>query len=64
MENLKVILITNLIAPYRIPFSNTISKESSFDFKVVVLSERERNREWSIFEGDIKFDYNILNGWH
>lgn len=64
MENLKVILITNIISPYRIPLFNAISKDANFDFKVVALAEIEKNREWQILKEKIKFDYQVLFGWH
>jgi glycosyltransferase involved in cell wall biosynthesis len=64
LENLKVILITNIISPYRIPLFNAISKDANFDFKVVALAEREKNREWQILKEKIKFDYQVLFGWH
>jgi glycosyltransferase involved in cell wall biosynthesis len=64
LENLKVILITNIISPYRIPLFNAISKDANFDFKVVALAEREKNREWQIIKEKIKFDYQVLFGWH
>jgi len=60
----KVILITNIISPYRIPLFNWISKNEDFDFKVVALAESEKNREWRIAKKDIEFDYQILPGWH
>lgn len=64
MKNIKVMLITNIISPYRIPIFNTISERGNFYFKVVALAEREKNREWKLSENKIKFDYQILPGWH
>ena len=64
MRNLKVILITNIISPYRIPLFNAISKDANFNFKVLALAEREKNREWQILKEKIKFDYQVLFGWH
>ena len=45
METNKVILLTNIIPPYRIPIFNYINQKGDFDFKVIVLAEKEQNRE-------------------
>ena len=60
----KVLLLTNIISPYRIPLFNAISERGNFYFKVVALAEREKNREWKLVKNEIKFDYQILSGWH
>ncbi len=64
MKNLKVMIITNMISPYRIPLFNAISEIGDFGFRVVALAEKEKNREWRINKDKIKFDYQILPGWH
>lgn len=67
MKNLqekRVLLMTNIIAPYRIPLFNAILERGNFYFKVVALAEREKNREWELSENKIKFNYQILYGWH
>lgn len=61
---MKVVLITNIISPYRIPLFNAISEKGNFCFKVIALAEREKNREWELSENKIKFDYQILPGWN
>jgi len=60
----KVLLLTNMISPYRIPIFNTISERGNFYFKVIALAEREKNREWKLSENKIKFNYQVLPGWH
>lgn len=60
----KVLLITHAIAPYRIPLFNSMHQIEDFDFKVITLVERERNREWKIAKDKIKFNHQVLPGWH
>lgn len=60
----RVVLITNIISPYRIPLYNYIYKKRDFDFKVIALAEKEENREWRLAKEKIEFDYQILPGWH
>ncbi len=64
MKNIKVMLITNIISPYRVPLFNSIAKKGIFNFKVVALAEKEENRKWEILKDKIKFDYRVLPGWH
>ena len=68
MKNLKkkkkALLLTNIISPNRISLFNAISKEGSFNLKILFMAEREKNREWGINEEKIKFDYQILDGYH
>lgn len=60
----KVILITNILSPYRIPLFNYINQKGDFNFKVIVLAEKEQNREWQLAKEKIKFNYEVLPGWH
>ncbi|XOA42573.1 MAG: glycosyltransferase family 4 protein [Candidatus Nealsonbacteria bacterium] len=60
----KVILITNIITPYRTPLYNYISQNNDFEFKVIALAEREKNRKWELQKDNIKFGYQVLSGWH
>lgn len=64
MKKVKVMLITNIISPYRIPLFNQISRYESLEFKVISLAEKESNRSWKINKKLIEFDYQILSGWH
>lgn len=61
MKTLKVMIITNMISPYRIPLFNAISEQVYF--KVVFLAEKEKNRKWQIFKDKIRFNYQVLPGW-
>ncbi len=64
MKETKVLFITNIISPYRIPLWNYLHQVADFDFKVVALAEKEANREWRVAKEQIKFDYQILPGFH
>ena len=64
MKKLKVLLITNIIPPYRIHLYNYIYQMKHFDFELIALAEREANREWQIPKNQIEFDYKVLLGFH
>lgn len=64
MKKLKVLLVTNIIPPYRIPLYKYIYQEENFDFKLIALAEKEENREWQIAKDQIKLNYMVLPGIH
>jgi len=64
MKKLKVLFVTNIISPYRIPLFNYLRGQDYYSFKVIALAEREENREWRLAKKQIKFDYKILLGFH
>ena len=59
-----VLIITNIISPYRIPLFNYISLQKDIKLKVIALAKLEDNRNWEVKKDYIKFDYEILPGWH
>jgi len=63
----KVILLTNILSPYRVPLFNTLGwflRERGYDFKVVFLAERESNRQWKVRKEELKIEHVVLQGWH
>jgi hypothetical protein len=48
MKKLKVLLVTNIIPPYRIPLYKYIYQREDFDLKLIALAESAANREWEI----------------
>ena len=60
----KIVIVTNIISPYRIPLFNRLHESDDLQLKVVALAEKEENREWQIAKKQIKFDYVVLLGFH
>lgn len=60
----KALILTNMIAPYRVPLFNTIFDRENIDLKVIALVEKEKNRKWNFLKEKIKFNYEILTGLH
>jgi len=56
----RLILITNIIAPYRIPVFNYLTMSNDVNLKVIFLSETEGNKRWKSYKNEINFDYKIL----
>lgn len=62
-----VILLTNILAPYRIPLFNILGdmlKKENIEFKVMFMAESESNRQWRIYKDDLKVDFKVLPGIH
>jgi len=60
----KVLLITNIPTPYRIPLFNELSRqltERNIDFKVIFGGLSYPRRKWKIDMSDCKFSYEVLN---
>ncbi len=54
----KVIVITDIMAPYRIPVFNEIAKDSRLDFKVIFLARMAGERKWNINTKEIFFSFD------
>src|SRR5579864_9354072 len=60
----RLVVITEIIAPYRIPVFNVLAKLSDVDLHVIFLSETDTSlRQWSIYKNEIQFSYEVLPAW-
>jgi 1,2-diacylglycerol 3-alpha-glucosyltransferase len=60
----KLVIITEIIAPYRIPVFNALAKRSELDFHVIFLSENDPSlRQWWVYKEEIEFKYDVLPSW-
>lgn len=60
----KVLIVTNIPTPYRIPLFNELKKqlqEKNIGFKVIFGGNTYSRRKWKIDLGQCHFDYSILN---
>ncbi len=58
----KVILLTEIISPYRIPVFNEIAKRLTGQFMVLFMGKSEKRRYWKIYTEKIRFCYCVLPG--
>jgi len=57
----RLTLITEIIAPYRIPVFNALATRDDLDLHVIFLSETDPNlRQWLIYKNEIRFSYEVL----
>jgi glycosyltransferase involved in cell wall biosynthesis len=60
----RVVIITEIIAPYRIPVFNALARQDSIHLHVIFLSRTDASmRQWRVYEDEIKFSYEVLRSW-
>lgn len=58
----KLVILTEIIAPYRIPVFNALARRPEIDLHVIFLSENDPTlREWRIYKDEIKFQHEVLS---
>ncbi|HET9407730.1 MAG TPA: glycosyltransferase family 4 protein [Candidatus Sulfotelmatobacter sp.] len=60
----RVVIMTEIIAPYRIPVFNALADSDEIDPHVVFLSETDSSlRQWRVYKEEIRFSYEVLPSW-
>ncbi len=60
----KIVIVTEIIAPYRIPIFNALARRPEINLHVVFLSENDPTlRQWRVYKDEIRFDYEVLPSW-
>lgn len=57
--DIKVVIIHNIIAPYKVALFNELSKLIP-NMEVIFIAEREKRRDWNIDYTKIKFSHTVL----
>lgn len=60
----RVMVLTNILSPYRVPLFEAIASEPGIELEVVLLAENEANRKWRVGTGGRAFRSNVLQGVH
>jgi len=56
-----MVVLTEIIAPYRIPVFNVLAKREGIDLHVIFLAETDpTQRQWRVHKEDILFSYEVL----
>jgi len=57
----RLVIITEIIAPYRIPVFNVLGARDDIDLHVIFLSETDAGlRQWLVYKNEIRFSYEVL----
>ncbi|MFZ0319350.1 MAG: glycosyltransferase family 4 protein [Candidatus Sulfotelmatobacter sp.] len=60
----KLVIVTEIIAPYRIPVLNALAERRELEVEVIFLSENDPTlRQWKVYKDEIKFHYHVLPSW-
>ncbi len=60
----RLVLLTEIIAPYRIPVLNALAGSEKLDLHVIFLAETdETSRQWRVYKDEIRFSYQVLPAW-
>jgi glycosyltransferase involved in cell wall biosynthesis len=60
----RIVIITEIIAPYRIPVFNALARHTDIQLHVVFLSRTDASmRQWKVYEDEIQFSYEVLPSW-
>ena len=61
---IRVVIITEIISPYRIPLFNALARRPEADLHVVFLGETDPElREWRVYKDEIRFSFQVLSSW-
>lgn len=60
----RVVIVTEIIAPYRIPVFNALAQRPEIDLHVIFLAETDPTlRQWKVYSDEIRFSYEVLASW-
>lgn len=60
----RLVVLTEIIAPYRIPVFNALATLDEIDLHVIFLSETDPfTRQWRVYEQEMQFSYEVLPSW-
>lgn len=60
----KLVIITEIIAPYRLPVFNALAQRNELALHVIFLAETDPSlRQWRVYKDEIKFQYDVLPSW-
>ena len=60
----RLVLITEIISPYRIPLFNALAKRPELGLHVLFLGQNDPSlRDWRVYWEEIKFSFEVLPSW-
>lgn len=61
---LRVAIVTEIIAPYRLPVFNSLARNVSVNPHIIFLSKTDPSlRQWRIYSDEIQFSFDVLPNW-
>jgi glycosyltransferase involved in cell wall biosynthesis len=60
----RVVILTEIISPYRIPVFNALAQTPGIDPHVIFLAETDATLwKWKVYRDDIRFSFEVLAHW-
>lgn len=60
----RLLILSEIIAPYRIPVFNALARCREIDLHVVFLAETDATlRQWPVYKDEIRFSHEVLPSW-
>jgi glycosyltransferase involved in cell wall biosynthesis len=60
----RLVILTEIMAPYRVPLFNALAKNPEVDLHVIFLAETDPQlRQWQTHKGEMQFSYEVLPSW-
>ena len=60
----RLVILTEIIAPYRVPVFNALARRPEIDPHVIFLAETDSTlRQWEVPKEQIQFSYEVLPSW-
>jgi len=60
----RLVILTEIISPYRIPLFNALARHEGVDLQVIFLAETDPHlRQWPVYRDEIKFPHKVLPSW-
>jgi glycosyltransferase involved in cell wall biosynthesis len=60
----RLLILSEIISPYRIPVFNALARHRALDLHVVFLAETDPQlRQWRIYRQEIQFSHEVLPSW-
>lgn len=60
----RLVIMTEIISPYRIPLFNALAKRSQVHLHVIFFAETDPVlRQWKVYKEEIRFSFEVLPSW-
>ena len=60
----RLVILTEIISPYRIPLFNELARCAGIALHVIFLAETDPElRQWKVYKDEIQFSYEVLPSW-
>jgi len=60
----RLVIVTEIISPYRIPLFNALAEHPDVDLHVIFLAETDSKlRQWEVYKQEIRFSFEVLPSW-